>query len=69
MFAAVYFSPYFVIPLVVLLLVIGLYTISLRCPHCGKRVLYNPLTILGTTIWIWTAWIPKRCTECGKELE
>jgi hypothetical protein len=66
----VYVSDYFIIPLLFfLMLVIGLYTILLRCPHCAKRVLYNPFTFLGTTIWIWTSWIPKRCTRCGKELE
>jgi hypothetical protein len=68
MLGAVGISAYFLIPLVVLLLIIGLYTISLKCSRCGKRVLYNPFTILGTTIWIWTAWIPKKCTQCGNEL-
>ena len=68
MAGAVVISAYFIIPLVVLLTVIGLYTISLKCPYCGKRVLHNPLTIFGTTIWIWTAWVPRKCTQCGKEL-
>jgi len=65
----VYVSNHFIIPLLFLMLIIGLYTISLKCPQCGKRALYNPFTIFGTTVWIWTAWIPKRCTQCGKNLE
>ncbi len=65
---ALYLSGFLVIPLVALFLVVGLYTMSLRCPACGKRVLYNPVRLFGVELNMWTSWIPKRYTRCGKEM-
>ena len=64
---ALYITKYFLIPLFVLFIGIGLYTISLKCPNCGKRVLHNPVTIFGVELYIWTSWIPKRCSKCKVE--
>lgn len=66
---AIYISEYFLIPLIIVLFIVGLYTLSLKCPSCGKRVLHNPVKILGMEFYIWTSWIPKYCTKCGEPLK
>ena len=49
-------------------LALGLYTLALRCPNCRKPVLHNPVTLFGSKVWIWTSWVPTRCTQCGELL-
>lgn len=66
--AAMYITKYFLIPLFVVGFVIGVYGLSLKCPNCGKRVLYNPLKIFRMEFYIWTSWIPKNCTKCNMQL-
>jgi len=60
-------SEYFFVPLFTLFLAIGLYTVLLKCPNCGKSVLNNPVKIFGTEFYIWTCWVPKKCSKCGAE--
>lgn len=62
-------SQYFFIPLFILFIVLGLYAVLLKCPECGKSVLNNPIRVFGTEFYIWTCWIPKKCTRCGIELK
>lgn len=66
---AMYLTPYFLIPLFVVFGLIGFYSMSLRCPNCRKPVLFNPIKIFGKEIFIWTSWIPKKCTKCGIDLK
>ena len=66
---AIYISEYYLIPLIITLFIVGIYTMSLKCPSCGKRVLHNPVKILGIELYIWTSWIPKFCTKCKKPLK
>lgn len=67
--AALYLSAYFFIALFALFVVVGVYSLSLRCPSCGKKILYNPVNMFGAELWVWTSWIPKRCTQCGIDLK
>lgn len=64
----IYLTNYFLITLLALFATVGIYTLSLKCPNCGKRVLYNPVRILGKEFYIWTSWIPKKCTRCSRNL-
>jgi hypothetical protein len=58
-------SRWFIVFLVLTAVSIGIYLIIVRCPTCGKPVLYNPVRFLGVNAWIWTSWVPRRCTRCG----
>ena len=66
--ATLYLNQYFLIPLFAVFAIVGLYTLLLKCPRCGKKVLYNPINIFGTELWVWTSWIPKSCTQCGEKM-
>lgn len=65
---SMYITEYFIIPLLVVTFVVGGYCTFLKCPNCGKPVLYNPLKILGINFHVWTPRIPKKCTKCGGQL-
>ena len=65
---SLYVTRYLIVPLLMLFGVIGTYALSLKCPNCGKRVLYNPVRLFGKEFYIWTSWIPKECTRCGTDL-
>jgi len=62
-----YFSEYFFVPLFILFLISGVYTLLLRCPKCGKSVLNKPVRIFGTELYIWICWVPGKCSKCGTE--
>jgi len=64
----IYLTQYFLVPLLILFCAIGIYVLSLKCPNCRKRVLHNPVTIMGKEFNIWTSWIPTKCTQCGRDL-
>ena len=66
--ATVEISELFLIPLLLLALVLGLWINTMKCPKCGKPVTYNPIKIFGVNIYFWTPWIPKKCSKCGHEL-
>jgi len=66
--ASLYLTDYFLVLLLALFGSIGIYVLGLKCPICNKRVLRNPARILGKEFYIWTPWIPRKCTQCGKEL-
>ena len=68
LFGTVYLTEYFLVPLIVVAFVLGGYCLKLKCPNCGKPVLSNPIKVFGTELRIWTSWIPKKCTKCGKGL-
>jgi hypothetical protein len=67
-FLIMYISNYFIIPLLLVTAMLGMYSLSLRCPNCGKPVLHNHIEIFGIDFYIWTSWIPKKCKKCGVEL-
>lgn len=62
------YSEWFLIPLFLTLVLLGLGSLSLRCPKCDKLALNNPITVFGVEMYIWTSWIPKNCTRCGEPL-
>lgn len=68
LFGTVYLTEYFLVPLIVVAFMFGVYCLKLKCPNFGKPVLHNPIKIFGTEMHIWTSWIPKKCSKCGKEL-
>jgi len=47
---------------------LGIYVIMRKCPQCGKAVLNNPITLFGTTMYIWTGRVPAHCSRCGASL-
>ena len=65
----VYLTENLLILFILLALFVGGYCLSLKCPSCGKSVLHNPVKIFGAELYIWTAWIPKKCTKCGEKIE
>jgi hypothetical protein len=67
--SSMYIGGYSLIFLFLTALVFAIYCISLKCPSCGKAVLHNPIKIFGVEVYIWTAWVPKKCTKCGERLE
>jgi hypothetical protein len=65
---SLYISQWFLALLFLLFIVIGLYVVNIKCPSCNKSVLYNPINVFGIEINIWTSWIPKNCSKCGRQL-
>ncbi len=61
---AVEVSNLFIAPLLVLMAVLGVYTLNLRCPNCGHPVLLG----LPGQFWGVRSWVPRRCASCGVEL-
>jgi len=66
--AAVELSSYYLAGLLLIAAVVAGYMMNLKCPACGKRVLYKPITVFGITIPFWISWIPKQCSKCGAPL-
>jgi hypothetical protein len=66
--AAVNLSPYYLIGLLTIAIIVGVYVMRLRCPVCGKPALYKPVTIFGITMPFWISWIPERCSKCATPL-
>ena len=44
-----------------LMIVLAVYSMSIRCPHCGKKV--------GLNDGGWDAFAPAKCGECGFNLK
>lgn len=65
--AAIKVSSYFIWPLIILQILVGLYAMSLRCPHCGKRALITPVDI-GVKVPFVTSWVPNKCARCGQKI-
>lgn len=32
------------------------------------EAVYNPVSVLGLDLWIWTSWVPTQCSRCGVTL-
>ena len=60
-------SNYFIIILFVIILYAGIYMRTIKCPKCGKPVLYNPVNVFGIEIPIWTGTVPKNCSNCSEK--
>jgi len=67
-FLSLYVSGLFLLAAFAILFIVGFYVISLKCPVCGKAVLYNPVNNLGIEMYAYTPTIPCHCTRCGTEL-
>ena len=65
---SIYISPLFFFAMIAVLFLIGIYVINLKCPVCGKPVLYNPTKIYGIDMYAYTVTIPPQCTQCGNPL-
>lgn len=65
---AVTVSSYFFIPMGLLFVGVGLFTLNLRCPHCNARVLITPVNAFGLRVPAATSWIPRKCPNCRREL-
>ena len=63
-----YIDEKFIILLFALAIFLGIYSLSLKCPNCNKRVLHNTINISGIKMDIWTVWIPKTCQRCGNRI-
>jgi hypothetical protein len=61
---------YYVLALLIILLLLsyGIVAIKLRCPKCNGFRLRTSLEILGQKFYVWTFWIPKKCSRCGYTL-
>ena len=68
-FLSIYISQVFIILALIVLIVCGFYIITLKCPVCGKPVLYNPVNNLGIKMHAYTVTIPENCTQCGMQLD
>jgi hypothetical protein len=64
-----YISHWFIVPLLILFLVVGVGGMLLKCPQCHRPATYNPINLLGLTVWMWTPWIPIKCSKCRNELK
>lgn len=65
---SMYLTEYLFILFILLFLIVGCYTFTLKCPKCGKCVLHNPIKLFGIEFYIWTSWVPKKCTKCNFNL-
>jgi hypothetical protein len=67
-FLSIYVSELFLVPAFVVLFVFGFYAIRLKCPVCGKPVLYNRVNNLGIEMYVYTPAMPSHCSKCGARL-
>lgn len=63
-----YISWLFVLCVLPTIIIVGRYAYFDKCVICNKYVLENPL-YEGSKIWLWTPWLPKKCTKCGNALD
>jgi hypothetical protein len=63
-----YYSNLFLIPLFLLFILTGVGMLSLTCQYCGKPIHNNPVRFFGWEIYMWTPWVPKKCSKCEGRL-
>lgn len=68
-FLSIYISPAFLVAALFVMLGCGIYMMNIKCPVCGKPVLYNPVNNLGIRMYAYTPTIPQNCSKCGAPLE
>jgi hypothetical protein len=61
-------SSAFIWPAILIPVGIGLFLLSLRCPHCGHRYYKRKTKLFGVEFTYWGGFIPKYCSHCGKEV-
>ena len=62
------FSNKFLIPLLITFFGMGIFSMSLKCPKCGKNVLLDQYNIFGENIEIANRWVYDKCINCGYKL-
>ncbi len=63
------FDNMFLLPLFGVMVIGGVYLLSLRCPHCSERIYKRKTRIQGIEVTYWGGFlIPVRCSRCGKDL-
>lgn len=63
-----YLHQLFVILLVALQAVVGIWMMRLRCRSCGHPIHMHYLNIFGRAFPYWAPWLPKRCPRCAAEV-
>jgi hypothetical protein len=58
----------FLIPLVALLAVVGIWSMRLRCARCGHPIQKHYIKLAGAEFSYWAPWIPKQCHRCHAEI-
>ena len=62
-------SPWLIFPVAILMLVsLIVFSRGLKCPNCGRPVLFNRINIFGRETWFWTYRMPEICAKCGYDL-
>jgi len=61
-------SNSFIWPTILIPVGAGIYLLSLRCPNCGAPIYKRRVKLLGEEFTYWGGFIPKKCSQCGKEL-
>jgi len=58
----------FLIPLFALFVLVGIWTMRLRCSRCGHPIHKYEATVAGVRFFYWAPWIPKRCSRCNTRI-
>ena len=66
---AVNVNQVFIIPAVLISAILAVYLMLLRCPHCGNLIIKKRTKIMGAEFSYWGGAIPRRCSNCGQDLE
>jgi hypothetical protein len=46
-----------------------LYLLTRKCPNCKKSLIMNPIKIISKNLYLPIFYVPKKCSECGYDLE
>jgi len=63
-YASVEYSPWWIVGLLALQIVLGVTIIRWRCPKCDHAVLHPAVNLFGTKIRYWSCWVPNECGNC-----
>jgi len=61
-------SNCFIWPTILIPVGAGIYLLSLRCANCGNPIYRRRVRFLGQEFRYWGGFVPKKCSQCGKEL-
>jgi hypothetical protein len=49
-------------------IILGIYSLMLKCPTCGHPIFKQRIIILGMEFTPWDALPPAKCAKCGQDL-
>lgn len=64
----VQFSNFFVVPFLGIIIIGGIYLLSLRCPRCSEQMYKRKMLLFDIEISYWGGFLPMRCAHCGQDL-